>query len=577
MLRSKPERRKSRANLSGMRSWMVFPVSLALIMVLAGCGKKNSEKILGLWRTTDKQGEVYGFIEIAKDKLLFDGGDQSLDVAMEDKDDKVTLRRAGTEEIIAVVTVVDDNNIEMAFSSLLGGSLKLVRSSKEEMTAILNPPVDKIVGFWRSEDEGVAPGIHTTLEIAPDRIVRDDESTQVAIETRKGAYIITQGGAPLGTMMLQDDGTLQYVTGIGGFGGFDTFVRSSGEENQKISEAKRELVQGHFGFWKAEKSDFSGKYAYIEIGDDFVDDNGDRSSIHTAWNSRGLGLVRDGDNGPFLTVRLTDDDHLEVSKGGPSSFSFAPDTTYERSDRDELEKFSSPQLGHYLGFWLLDEPGDESFRAVEIGADYVIRDRRKEPMAVSLAADGSIHMIRPEPRKMDLMVMTRVDDDHVTLGYGDYDKTSFPYRRAAKEEYESVTAGIINPLSYVTGFWRSEEPVKDSLGESVVHATVALALNVLGSEDKAVDWSSESFIQPELRNRSLGAGDRVREGIFVFNRGKVGEPMELVRIDGNNGSWMQVRVVNENTLEIATNHKNYVRCVRTTKEEMMQYRAQVKR
>lgn len=50
-----------------------------------------------------------------------------------------------------------------------------------------------------------------------------------------------------------------------------------------------------------------------------------------------------------------------------------------------------------------------------------------------------------------------------------------------------------------------------------------------------------------------------------------------MRVDGGNGAWVQVRIVDANTLDIATDGREYVRCVRSNQEEVTRLRAAIGR
>lgn len=556
-----------------MRRAIVLSAALLLVVAAAGCGKKNSEKILGVWRTAEKQGDVHGFMELAEGKLILDDGDQTMDVSLEDKDEKVTIRQAGTDRVFAVVSVVDDNAIECDFVAL-GAKMRMVRSSKQEVAQLFHPPVENIVGFWKSEAAGPAANINSTLEISTDRIVIDGEERKVSFTTRKGVYMISDAnGTVQGNATLLDDGSLRFRT----FGAPERFIPSSAEEHRLMAKAREKLTARHLGLWQAAEPDHSGKRPYLEISEDSVDVDGEKSRSRLEWTGKGLGIVKEGDDSPFIIVSIAKKGYIQVSQSGLFGFGAGPEGLYRVSNRKELERYKNPKLEDYVGFWLPEDPETESFKAILIGSDFIVRDRRKEPLAVTHAENGALHLVRPLPVRMDMCVLSRVDDKRIVLIYGQNDKKEFAYRRVNKKKYNEAVAGIANPLAYVTGFWRSAEPVEDTMGESVVYATAALAMNVAGSGGKAVDWSSESFIQPNLRNRSLGSGEHVREGVFVFNRGVVTEPIELARIDGNDGSWLQVRVIDENTVEIATDYRDFVRCVRTTREEVLELRKRIQR
>ena len=540
------------------------------LVLASGCGKKNSEKVVGVWRTTDKQGYTYGFVEIAADRLRLGGNSEmTLDIALDDRDDKVSMRRAGTEEVVAVVTLTDENSIELAFSGPLGGKMNLVRSSATEMEEVLHPPLGRIAGVWRAEKEDVGPGLFPVLEITEEGVVVDGEDMPGAFESARGAYVFKNAqGRAVGGLALHDDGSLQcdFIRGVG------DFVRASREEADALIAAKKRYRDGFFGFWReTEGRGLDQPLAFLELDEGGVNDNGDSAEAVVSLTPRGL-VLADATGRQLLTASLQEDGRLKVSKG-----MFDAGREYVRSTPEELDRINNPRLEDYTGHWLLDSPDSDGFAAMEIGADYLVRDRRKEPMHVVRHGVAGLVLSRPRPVEAIMATLSCIDDARIRMSYGTYDSEVYDYRRATPEEYAAATAGIVNPLAVIIGFWKSEEPVRDSLGESVVHATAAFAVNVQGQGGQAVDWASTSFISPALRNRSVDWRETTREGVFVFPNGRVDAPVRLERIDGNNGSWAQIRVIDDNTVEAAVDGRDFVRMVRTDKDEVIRLRSLIRR
>lgn len=545
---------------------LVAPVLVAaLVVALAGCGKKNSEKVVGVWRTAEKRGHVHGYVEIAKDKIVVEG--RSTEVVLEDKDGKVSVRRAGSDEVIWVISVADDNNIAMELTGM-GQSAAMIRSSPEAMQTALNPPVEKIIGVWRSEKDGYGPGLHPVLEVTLDQVHLDGEIVARGIGSRNGVYVARDAqGRNIGTLVLQDDGTLQtdLVKGVG------DFIRSSHDEASRLRRAKREYIAGFYGFWQETDPVIASRpLRFLELREKSVDDNGMQSAAAFSLTPKGL-AVATGDGRAVMNAALLDNGRLRVSRG-----LFDSGTEYVRSTPGELDKINNPKLEDYVGCWLLEDAATDGFRAVEIGKDYLIRDRRREPAQVGGRGVNALTLSRTRPREMPLVTLSRVDDDHIRLTYGSYDKESYGYRQATREEYQKAAADIVNPLSVIIGFWKSEKPVEDSRVESVVYATAAFALDVQGEGDRTVDWASTSFITRNLRNRTIDWKDTVREGVFVFPRGKVNEAVRLERIDGNNGSWVQIRVLEDDAIEVAEDGRTFIRMQRIDKDELRKLRAGIR-
>lgn len=553
-----------------VRKFFFWPTLLVLLACL-GCGAKNSEKVVGVWRIMGKQGIVPEFIEIRKDALLKDGGNP-VDVVLEDKDGKVSIRQAGTDQVLAVITVVDDNNIEIAFQGMFaGGKEKLVKSSAKEMDAAYNPPKEKIIDVWRDEQKG-DDGISRIMEIAPDALIFDGEKTPVALSTRKGVYVATATqGSSEWNFILGDDGKLRPHRSLSG----RVYVRSSPDEAAAAMAARAAFIEKHYGFWKEVEARHGELFGFLEIGAGYADDNGERVEMDISLNRGGVKLTRKDNGREFMTASLDEHGRLRTSKG------YFSDTTYERGTREELEKINYPKIEHVAGFWLLDDPEADSYKTLELASDYIVRDRRREETKLM---DGrnrfALSIARRDPQEIHWFDVSRIDDNHILLSYGDYDKHEVRYRRADKAEYEQAAAGTINPLEIIVGYWRSAEPVQDERGERVVHATAVFASGVKGEKAPIVDWANVSFIDSSgggTRNRSLGDGGRSREGVWMHPMGRVSAPFKLFEFPQQSGSWAQVIIIDANTLDIAVDGKNFVRCVRSNQEEVVRLRALIKK
>lgn len=550
---------------------MLRTTFLAILIAIAaaflpGCGKKNSEKVIGVWRTTEKRGHDYAYLEIAKNAVSVDG--KSFSVILRDENGKVAVVRTDNDETLWLISVVDEDRLTIDTPDT-GESFRLVRTTPEEMTAAMNPPVDRIIGVWRSEKETFGPGIYPVLEVTVDRVRLDGQIIADRIESRGGAYFAQSAqGVDLGSMLLVEEGRLRtdLVPGLG------DFVASSHDEANTLRRAKRAFMARYFGFWREASPVVANRpLRYIELREDNIDDNGAKAAVGMYLVPDGLSIVAGEGRGEPTIATLLDNGRLLVKKG-----LFGAGTEYERSTPEDLDRINNPKLEDYVGFWLLTDAAGGGFRAVEIGPDYLVRDRRKEPMFVGARGVNALVLTRPRPTEIPMAVLSRDGDDGIRLFYGEHEKIAYPYRRATAEEYQAVASTIVNPLSVIIGFWKSERPVEDSMGQSSVHATSAFAVGVRGSGGQAVDWCSISFVSPNLRNRSIDWQDTVREGVFVFQGGQADGPVLLERIDGNRGSWVQIRVINTNTIEVAEDNRTFVRMVRTDRDELLRLRSSIR-
>ncbi len=165
------------------------------------------------------------------------------------------------------------------------------------------------------------------------------------------------------------------------------------------------------------------------------------------------------------------------------------------------------------------------------------------------------------------VTLSHADNGRMALTYRKYGEEGFQYRRVEKSEYDAATAAFADPLAVIPGFWRSEQKVEGNGKGDMVYATAAFALNVRGEKGDAVDWANYHYIL----FRSLKP--RVEEGAFTIVDGLAANPVEL--INRYNESKVQIRVTRPDALEISTNGREYLRFVRCTQEEVIEFRKQI--
>lgn len=116
------------------------------------------------------------------------------------------------------------------------------------------------------------------------------------------------------------------------------------------------------------------------------------------------------------------------------------------------------------------------------------------------------------------------------------------------------------------------------MGGAMVHATAVFALDVRGKNGKAVDWANYSFISSKRRDPSIGTErmGEVREGIFIIRDGLRSNPVEFKEpSDLYNENWLQIRMIGPDVLDIAADGTEFVRCVRSSEDEVRALRAQI--
>jgi hypothetical protein len=86
-----------------------------------------------VWRSSDNFNDWHNYIEIAETKLSSYG--LEFDIALEERDGKVPIRLAGTDDIIGVLTIIDDDHMDILFTDRRD-KVRLTRTTKEEMEKI---------------------------------------------------------------------------------------------------------------------------------------------------------------------------------------------------------------------------------------------------------------------------------------------------------------------------------------------------------------------------------------------------------------------------------------------------------
>ncbi len=279
-----------------MRARFAGIMALLLTFAVSGCGAKNSEKVIGVWRSAERERGRYTFVEIAKDTITIGG--KSGDVVLEDRDGKVSVRMAGRDDIVAVITIVDDANISLEFSGMMQQTLKLVKSSKEEQNAAENPPVENILGFWRSSEGDPAQGGVSIVEITPNSITVDGQKRDVTITTENGVYFLASGEAK-GSVMINDETSATIVFP----GALGDFIKSTPEEIAAFAEAEKAALQQYFGVWRSERFDSTiNGYEVVELGDGYITRGNQK--IEATLDITKLGLVvTAGGNETTITLK----------------------------------------------------------------------------------------------------------------------------------------------------------------------------------------------------------------------------------------------------------------------------------
>lgn len=541
-----------------MRRMATGVLAVLVALLIAGCGGKNSDKVIGVWKSVDKRGGRHQFVEIAKEKMDIDG--KAADVVLEDRDGKVSIRLAGRDEIVAVITIVDDKNIEIDFSGMLGGKLTLIKSSAEERTAADHPPVDKIVGFWKSGGGGEdTPAV---LEIGKSHIAHGAEKADVAFETQKGQYIVSGADAFTGTISQADDNTLQ----VSLMRVQNTFSRTTKEEADAIAAKARAALQPYLGMWRSENTfGLQRDFHILEIGEDHIVQNGEKKPA--ALSASKTGLRASFGRFDQLNLSLVDDDTITTGAGWSK-------TTYYRTTPEDLKKLQNPDIADFTGMWILDSD-DSTYKALALDGKMIYRDGLKQAFEVVSPGPNQLNLRQPGNEKFSLARLSHIGPNRIAVRNtgGVLGKDDTPYRRATQEEFAKALAGMVDLFGAIPGYWRSAEPVTDK----GAYATMHIQFNVQGQKAKGqCDRVEHHFLESSYRNPRTDHAPRVVEGVIGHPGGNTSKPISLLTPDDESRWYLTFTVQSVNAMEATYAHGKPIKMVRSTKEDNDKLRAATK-
>lgn len=533
-----------------MRMRITAVIAMLLVALLvAGCGNK-SDKVIGVWKSAKMKNGRHEFIEIAKEKIDIDGN--VADVVLEDKDGKVSIRIAGRDDVIGVISVIDDKNIEINFSGMMVGKIALVKSSKEERTTADHPPVEAILGYWRYND-GASDGVTVVLlEIGKDRIAYGSEKSDLVIETKKGLYSLSTSYYFTGVIARTDDNTIEVnLSEVRG-----TFTRLSKEEADAITEKNKALLQPYSGMWRSAFVDDSSKeFSVLEIGDDFIVQNGKKSEATLSVTTKGLKITY-GEKGK-LSLSLTDKLTASVSPGWDS-------VTYYRTSPEDMEMVNNINIANFEGMWILDSDVP-TYKALAIDSKNIYRDGLKQTFEV-VSYKSQLNLVPPGNKKHALTVLSHAGSNRIAVinNANHYEPKQSYYKRATKEEFAKALEGMVDLFSVIPGYWRSAEPVT-SRG---AYATVFVQYNIPGEKVEGIcDRVEHHFLSPSARN-GFDRHPNLAEGFIGYPDGDKTYSIGLLTPDDDSRWYVHFDVLDINTMNVIAGSSNtVVKMTRSTKEE----------
>lgn len=485
-------------------------LSLSLALLLSGCGDKT-EKTIGHWKSQDSAGGWHTLLEIAKNSMKMD--ETFSDTAMETKDDKVVVRKAGTDTVIAIITVVDDNTLDVEVE---GKKTRYLKSSPEEHAKLIAAsPKERVVGFWKTSSH--ISGQTTVLEIGQDYL-SDDGRERVPLERKMkaGALFLDLGpnkDAPLVTFL--DDDHMEMASP---WMGRNKYERLTPEAAAKILSPSPELVMG---YW------VSGEDVLHITSDSFAF-NGAASPVALSTGHKAVVGVDPSDSEKIVA-------RIQVTESGTIALDAGPMAAKKEFTRAAPEDVQA-KLDAYakavesvVGVWMSEKVdqykrGGRDFMVITM--DSYTRNDRTAPSSIRPVA-GGVEILNQEKYKGSLASIKLLGENRIETDSGGFMSEKVVFVKTSPENMQLLQ----NPQpANALGHWVSETGNAWLPNENALVVTES-AINRNGRESGAFfDASEGEVLVKDVATKQVIARITFRDvDHFQFKDGYSRDPKEYRR------------------------------------------------
>jgi hypothetical protein len=304
---------------------------------------------------------------------------------------------------------------------------------------------------------------------------------------------------------------------------------------------------------------------FVEIGEDFIGRNDEKTASRLEPSRRGVNVVIDGKDA--LEIELQEDDQARFHEG----WSYRE---YVRSSPEERERIVNPKITDFKGLWVLEGDAD-TFRTLAIDETAIYRDGRKELFEVTAQRQNLLRVQQPGNKKFVLCWLSHADGGRIAVKHNSsffFDMNT--YRPSTREEFAKLFEGKVDFFGVMPGYWRSAEPVH----ADGYYATAVIEYGIQGEKASGLcDRVQHHFLDEGHRSPRNDLQPRTSEGIMGHSDGKASNPIALLTPDDSTRWWMKFAVLDANTIEITVAYDKPVKMVRSTKEEVEKLRATLRR
>ena len=413
---------------------------LAFSLFLSGCGDK-SEKVLGYWKSQNDQGGWHSLLEFAKERMTLD--EVSTDIAMETKDGKVVVRKAGTDAILAIIGIVDDNNLDVEVD---GKKIRYVKSGKDEHARLVAAsPKEKALGFWKTHSR--VDGRTTILEIGKDYINDDGKERLPLVRNMDGGRLLLefgeskQLGVPAAVSFRDDD----HIEISSPWLGKNDYERVSAEAAARILAPTPEMI---LGYWSSSDD-------ILEITDNSFNLNGAAvPALLRAARKSVIAVDPKDEDRVIARLRVNEDGGLALDRGPMSG-----DTIFVTASPEEvkakLDAFAK-MAEDAVGVWMSEKTGRYKRGRRDfmvIAPDSYTRNDRTTAAAIR-PVPGGVEIVSEERSRSPLTKIKIVDETHIEAESGGFMSETVVFVKTTPKRMELLT----NPQpDALNGYWISEE------------------------------------------------------------------------------------------------------------------------
>lgn len=479
-------------------------VLLLALLFVGGCGKKTSEKIIGVWKLVIDSGKEKDleYIEITPNMLITDK--DKISIGLVDKDAKVVTSDVGG---INFVFTLDEKDVLTLNSQKLFGNTaqRYIRSDKAHADNYYNPPMAALLGYWLNDDGFL-------MEFGDDYLITHDKPTErqpVKYERIRRGYSVRFDKNKY-DVRIAENNTIELITELQSskIKISPNFKRIATEEANKIRTEQKLATEKLLAEKKLaeEKALAEKKLAEERVARELAEKLAPLDKIKGVWvrikNEKTYDFERErtfneesyeyGWDRKFLEITDTElkrgtslqtpsmavkiagkkmDKNLPSltnEKGSPiltlvkisadGNFLTTTGEEYKRITLAECTIINRPTIANALGYWVLnDVEVADGCKVVIFSGDTISRDGWVEKISTMDSSTTRFLYLarRSKEGKKEICNVVFYDAKNIGIRWSNRGKFT-KYRSITKEEAEKIIPETVNYISKLSGYWRSK-------------------------------------------------------------------------------------------------------------------------